>query len=125
MPILKLIPRKKRTYKRYNIDEKRKIRIKFYNKKDWKKLREKKLALQSTCEMCEKKGIITVAEDVHHNKSFTDGNTEDEMLDLFLDLNNLTSLCKKCHGEIHQKTKNNKIENENLNESSRFDFFIL
>ena len=125
MPTLKLIQRKKRTYKRYNENEKRKIRIRFYNKKDWKLLREKKLSIQPLCEQCQKKGIITVAEDVHHIKNFTIGNTEEEMLDMFLNINNLMSLCKKCHGEIHQKTKNNKIENENLDENNRFNFFIL
>lgn len=56
---------------------------------------------QPLCEVCLSKGIVTPAEDVHHDKSFiTDAGVN---YSLAYSIDNLISLCKKCHSEIHSK----------------------
>ena len=52
-------------------------------------------------EVCLSRGIVTPAEDVHHDKSFiTDAGVD---YNLAYSIDNLISLCKKCHSEIHSK----------------------
>lgn len=56
---------------------------------------------QPLCEVCLSRGIVTPAEDVHHDKSFiTDAGVD---YNLAYNIYNLISLCKKCHSEIHSK----------------------
>lgn len=53
------------------------------------------------CEECLKKGKVTPAEDIHHEKSpFRGGEVN---YGLLLDYDNLMSLCKECHAAIHNK----------------------
>jgi 5-methylcytosine-specific restriction protein A len=53
------------------------------------------------CEVCISQGIISPAEDVHHDKSFiTDAGVD---YNLAYSIDNLISLCKKCHSMIHSK----------------------
>ena len=49
--------------------------------------------------MCEKRGKVVEAEDVHHIKGFVVNGKIDE--ERAYNINNLMSLCKKCHGELH------------------------
>lgn len=78
----------------------RKERRKIYNKSKWQKLRDAKIMNDPFCEVCEAKGIITPAEDVHHRVSFMD-KEGDERIALAYDYNNLQSICKSCHGKEH------------------------
>lgn len=73
----------------------------FYNSKGWKVLRNNYIRLHPLCEECLYKGISTPAEQVHHKKEFLSGKTDDERWSLLLNPNNLMSVCRKCHSEIH------------------------
>lgn len=66
-----------------------------YKSKKWQKLRKQKLLLQPFCERCLKKGIYNSAYIIHHKKYVTDKNYEDD--NIFFNIDNLESLCKKCH----------------------------
>lgn len=76
-------------------------RRKVYQTERWKRLRLGKLHSQPTCEICDARGIISLAVDVHHADSVT--NYDGEML-LYkaYDPDNLVSLCKECHSWLHR-----------------------
>lgn len=78
-------------------------RKKIYQTERWRRLRAVKVSMNPLCELCEKDGKVTPAEDVHHIRSFM--RTDDPVQRNFLayDFDNLMSLCKKCHQEIHNK----------------------
>jgi len=59
--------------------------------KAWQKLRRLKLKLNPTCEDCDDIDKVTEAKDVHHIEPIRD------RPDLRLDIDNLKSLCKRCH----------------------------
>ena len=83
----------------------RRLRQKAYQSKEWRELRNEYMRLHPLCEECIKKNIVTPAQDVHHIKSpFTKGNINYTLL---LDMNNLESVCKVCHAEIHNKQQGN------------------
>jgi len=80
--------------------------FKKYNSKKWKKIRNMKLAQNPFCERCLEKGKYEPAYIVHHKEYITDKNYMDG--DVFLNLDNLESLCIKCHNTEHFKGKENK-----------------
>lgn len=59
----------------------------------WVKLRAEFMREHPLCELCEKKGLIVLAEEVHHIKPIADGGAR-------LDKRNLQALCKACHTKI-------------------------
>ena len=59
-----------------------------YQMPQWKELRDRYIAMHPTCESCGGK-----AEHVHHVKAFRGD------IRLFLDVNNLMSLCSNCHNK--------------------------
>ena len=83
-------------------------RAKIYNTRRWQKLRRQHLKLHPTCALCEQKGIVRVATDVHHINSFMNGNTRSERTLLAYDPNNLQSLCQECHSQLHGGRKRTK-----------------
>lgn len=62
----------------------------------WRKLSERVRKEQPLCQTCEKDGIVTPAEDVHHVVPI------DEAPWLRLDRSNLMAVCKACHQKIHE-----------------------
>jgi len=87
--------------------ENRKERYSFYNTAKWRNLRLYKLAENPLCEICEKNNIITLADQIHHKKSFMEGKTLEEKNYFFYDFTNLLSICAKCHGELHANQQKN------------------
>ena len=82
-----------------------------YKSKRWQKLRKQKLILNPLCERCLKNDIKIAAYFVHHKEYVTDKNY---MYDsVFFNIDNLESLCKKCHNEEHFKEKDEYIFDEN------------
>jgi len=82
----------------------------YYNTKAWRNLRLSYISDNPLCEECLKKGIATPAEEVHHKHEFMKGKTDDDKWNLLLDPNNLESVCRKCHDEIHrQLVKSNRL----------------
>lgn len=63
----------------------------FYRKKAWRTLRRSKLFENPLCEECEKKGIVTSADVVDHEKP------RRLYPELELEWSNLQSLCHPCH----------------------------
>lgn len=79
--------------------EMRQLRQKAYQNTAWRKERDTYLHEHPLCEECLKKGKITPAQDIHHKKSpFKNGEIN---WNLLFDEDNLMSLCKECHGNIH------------------------
>lgn len=93
--------------------EARKERVKIYASKEWRSLRLAYLYHHPLCELCEARGIITLAQHVHHADSFTN---YDALMAKFraYDYSNLVALCEECHGWLHRHgtTKNFNIEYE-------------
>ena len=71
-----------------------------YNTPQWKRLRKAKIKANPLCEECEKKGMTTIAREVHHIVPF-DINGIDN--DIAYDYDNLICLCVDCHKEAHAK----------------------
>lgn len=80
-------------------------RQKIYQSKKWKELRAAKLIENPLCEVCLAHGIITPAEDVHHIRSPFDFSDINEVNALAYDYKNLKSICKQCHGKLHNPNK--------------------
>ncbi|CUN04371.1 HNH endonuclease [Turicibacter sanguinis] len=74
---------------------------KLYNSRPWRNLRLKALERDHhECQMCKKNpkvNKIVFANTVHHIKEVKD------RPDLAMDLDNLISLCRGCHEEIHER----------------------
>lgn len=98
MPTINKIPPKVKTNERKETDM-RLLRQKAYQNTTWRKMRDCYLREHPLCDECLKKGKITPATDIHHIKSpFRNGEINYALL---LDEDNLMSLCKECHGNIH------------------------
>lgn len=82
-----------------------------YKSKKWQKLRKQKLILDPFCERCLKKNIYSATYFIHHKEYVTDKNYKDD--EIFFNIDNLESLCKKCHNEEHFKEKDEYIFDEN------------
>lgn len=97
------INKPKKNYNKNRNTEKRKLRMKIYQSEKWKDIKNAHLMQYPICQICEKE----LAEDVHHISTFLVDNSID--IEKAFDYDNLLSVCKKCHGKIHQpkKKKNN------------------
>ena len=70
----------------------------FYNSAAWKRLCAKKLSdCNYQCEICRGKGIIKIAEDIHHKMPIK------KDWDKRLDYDNLLAVCVACHNRIEPK----------------------
>ena len=58
----------------------------------WRKIRNAFVKKHPVCELCERKNILTPAEEVHHVIPLSKGGSNDE--------ENLMALCKSCHSRI-------------------------
>lgn len=73
-----------------------------YNSREWRELREQKLRANPLCEVCEQKGIVTAAHQVHHIHPIEDSHSVQEMRKWAFMYENLQSLCDQCHADIHK-----------------------
>lgn len=72
-----------------------------YNTRIWRKLRLYYLSKNPLCEKCKNIGKLTLAVEVHHIISISSVNTKEMKMQVGYNINNLMSLCKKCHIKIH------------------------
>lgn len=79
--------------------------VPFYNSLAWKRFRNTYMTEHPICYECCAHKHVEPAEDVHHLHPFSKAMTEEEQWKLFLDPNNVRSLCKKCHHKYHNKMK--------------------
>jgi len=100
MPHINL-PRRKKREKTFN----QSAFQKYYNTPIWKKLRAAKIRNNPLCELCLKKNppVIRQTEEIHH-RVFIDIDNPDPVL--IYDYDNLQSLCKECHANIHNNARN-------------------
>ncbi len=99
MPKINKLERKKKSQAPRKETDMRKLRQKAYRNTTWRKTRDTYMKSHPICEECLKKGKVTPATDVHHLQSPFKGG--DINYTLLFDYENLESLCKDCHGEIH------------------------
>lgn len=77
--------------------------VSFYGSIAWRRLRNVYISENPICYECLQHKRITPAEHVHHLRKFSSGTNEEEQWKLFLDMNNLRSLCEPCHTKYHIK----------------------
>ncbi len=101
MPTINRITKKPHKRTSWKMTDARKQRVKIYATTEWRKLRLAYLYHHPTCELCEARGIITLATQVHHADSFQN---YDEAMARFraFDYTNLVALCDECHGWLHR-----------------------
>lgn len=80
------------------------MRQSFYQLKEWNQLRKYKLMCNPICEECNN----ALATMVHHIISFVNIDDETKQKELFLDFDNLMSVCHQCHNNIHNKDMKDK-----------------
>lgn len=80
---------------------KREERNEIYTSTKWRKLRLAHLQQHPLCELCQKEGKVVPAIDVHHIISFMSTNDHLKRKYLAYNPDNLMSLCKECHQNIH------------------------
>lgn len=101
--VMAYIEKRKIQFKKKNISGKRTERNEIYNTRTWRNLRELKLQQSPLCERCLKRGIINNATQVHHVESFMVDSGD--KIELAFNINNLQSLCVKCHQLIHNSNE--------------------
>ena len=89
-------PSKKRT-KTVNVEKRQEI----YNTSLWHRMRLAKLREDPLCEICLMEGRTTLADQVHHLRSFLEAENLEERDKLAFDSNNFCSICQECHNMIH------------------------
>lgn len=112
MPKIAKLPKREKPQQRNNTDR-RDLRRKAYADSRWNGkngVRAAYFALHPLCEECLKKGKVTPGDSVHHKESPFKGNEVD--WNLMLDYNNLETVCKDCHGEIHAREQGNMTAKE-------------
>lgn len=67
----------------------------------WRQLRLSYLMEHPVCECCGN----ALATEVHHKIELKRATSDEEMISLGFDINNLMAVCSKCHQEIHKKHK--------------------
>ena len=77
----------------------------FYNSANWKQIRLIKLSQQPLCEVCLKNDLINPADQVHHIISLS----EKEGWRKRLDIDNLQSICIRCHQLESTQTRQKNI----------------
>lgn len=77
-----------------------------YQTKEWRKLRKIKVSESPICEMCKFMKRIVPVHTVDHIIPITEDNYEE----LFLDYDNLQSLCDPCHKFKTNRDKTDKLE---------------
>lgn len=93
--------------------------IKLINCHRWRKLRNEQLKRNPLCAICG-----DIATEVHHLKPIESEKEYNKMEALAYDINNLQSLCHKCHSNTHISMKKQKRnQTKIINRNKLNDFF--
>ena len=88
----------------------KKDRLKFYNSRDWRILRQKKIKESPLCEYCLSKGRVEPAREIHHLQKWFPFKTEEVRWNMFTDWDNLYSVCSSCHSHLDTDGEAESIE---------------
>lgn len=98
--------------------------IKLINCAKWRHLRWAQLKNSPICQLCEKAGKTTPANEVHHIIPVESGVTIKQMERLAYDKLNLMSLCHNCHVAIHKDSRSHSKEAIKANNQRKTKRFI-
>lgn len=82
---------------------------KYYQKRGWKELRTWYKTIHPICEICERNGIVTPTDEIHHLRVFSSGIDEADKLRLLLDPNNVCSTCLYHHRLFHELLRKKQL----------------
>lgn len=85
-------------------------KMRIYNSKEWRLVRNAKLEKNPLCEVCAERGKIVAAQCVHHIIPIETATDFTYMKELAFRFDNLLSCCFQCHSEIHQTLKSRTRE---------------
>ena len=88
----------------------KKDKMRIYNSKEWRLVRNAKLEKNPLCEVCAERGKIVAAQCVHHVIPIETATDFTYMKELAFRFDNLLSCCFACHSEIHQTIKSRTRE---------------
>ena len=88
----------------------KKDKMRIYNSKEWRLVRNAKLEKNPLCEVCAERGKIVAAQCVHHIIPIETATDFTYMKELAFRFDNLLSCCFQCHSEIHQTLKSRTRE---------------
>lgn len=78
-----------------------KDKSKFYNSSQWKNTRNVYIAQHPVCELCQLRGIVKPAQEIHHAIKFHQQYNDSMRWKLLSDSDNLIALCTDHHKIIH------------------------
>ena len=93
----------------------------FYGDRRWGILRNWYRTEHPLCEVCLKEGRVVPMKDIHHLHVFRYGSTPERKWQLFLDPNNLCSLCREHHQKIHDYLNESQLEYVDLDTFVEYD----
>jgi 5-methylcytosine-specific restriction protein A len=77
-------------------------KMKIYNSKEWRLVRDAKRQRDPLCEVCKHNGKVVRAQCVHHIIPIETALSFGDMKRLAYQFTNLISLCYDCHAKIHE-----------------------
>ena len=104
--------------------QQQKDKASIYNSREWAELRAAWIKANPLCELCKAEGIIHAVEAVHHRHPIEDSDSLEEMRRWAFDWNNLQSLCRHHHHEVHKQSKSHSSEAVQLRARQRNDRWL-
>ena len=89
------------------------------NSREWRELRNRKVAANPLCERCLQQGVRTSTRVVHHIIPIESGKTEQQCRELAFRWSNLQSLCFQCHADVHGELRSFSTEKIKERQSQR------
>jgi len=108
--------KKKEDHKKTYISKKNLYWSKYYQDARWGRLRNAYYAAYPCCEVCDRQGIVTPTDEVHHLHPFGSAPTEEAKWSLLLNPNNLCSCCRRHHKMFHKYMNEKHLEHATINE---------
>ena len=102
----------------------KKDKMRIYNSKEWRLVRNAKLEKNPLCEVCAERGKIVAAQCVHHIIPIETASDFTYMKELAFRFDNLLSCCFQCHSEIHQTLKSRTREGHQRASQAALDRWI-
>jgi hypothetical protein len=96
---------------------------KLLNTTRWRSLRAAQLSAYPFCADCAKEGVITPADEVHHNIPVEFERNPDRMVALAYDRGNLVSLCHSHHVQRHKEMRSHSVKEKEARLHKEADAF--